>query len=41
MIYEIFNGKNLKQKMNEFICLDEKTVSDIIWKLLHGLNHLH
>lgn len=27
--------------MNEFICLDEKTVSDIMWKLLHGLSHIH
>ncbi|KRX01149.1 Protein kinase-like domain [Pseudocohnilembus persalinus] len=41
MILDQFNGKNLKQKMSEFFCFNERSVADIMWKLLHSLSHLH
>lgn len=41
LIYELFQGKDLKSKLNDLLCMDEKTVSDFIWKLLHGLHHMH
>ncbi|KAL4485799.1 hypothetical protein ABPG72_012339 [Tetrahymena utriculariae] len=41
LIYELLQGKDLKSKLNELLCMDEKSVSDFIWKLLHGLHHMH
>lgn len=41
LVYELLQGKDLKSKANELLCMDEKTISDFIWKLLHGLQHLH
>lgn len=34
-------GKDLSTKINENIINDEKTISDLIFKLLHTLAHLH
>ena len=41
LIYELLQGKDLKSKINELLAMDEKSVSDFLWKLLHGLSHLH
>jgi len=41
MVFELFYGKDLKTKLNDYVCLDEKSISDILWKLLHGLHHMH
>lgn len=27
--------------MSEFFCFNERSVADIMWKLLHSLSHLH
>ena len=41
IVSELINGEDLKAKINEIWNLDERNISDIIWKLLNALNHLH
>jgi len=41
LVYELLQGKDLRSKLSELLCLDEKSLSDCLWKLLHGLAHLH
>ena len=42
LVFDLFLGKDIRTRIAEsnLICFDEKTISDIIWKLLHCLTHL-
>lgn len=40
-VYDLVQSKSLKSKLKECVCFDERVVSDIVWKLLHALTHLH
>ncbi|KAL4472009.1 hypothetical protein ABPG72_018511 [Tetrahymena utriculariae] len=41
LITELFQGKDMKSKLSDCLILDEKTISEIMWRLLQGLHHMH
>lgn len=41
IIFDLYHNKSLKSKLKEYVCFDERVVSDIMWKLLHGIAHMH
>ena len=38
IVYEIFTGKSMLQKLREYVLFEEEYICDIIWKLLHALS---
>lgn len=41
IVSELLLGKDMKSKENDLLAMDEKSVSDLIWKLLHAIHHMH
>ncbi|EGR31402.1 protein kinase domain protein [Ichthyophthirius multifiliis] len=41
IVSELVQGLDMKYKLSNAIVLDEKIISEIIWKLLNALQHIH